>query len=257
MKLLNFIDVGSIGGMTAPWSTDNVGFLLNFDPMQEPQTSESVLTLQTALWESSGSRPFHIYQGFNGTGSSFFQQNREYVKEHFDELRTRGPKELAETWFDRGQLVRTDTISCQRLDDVVQEHCPDVQFDFLKIDAQGAELPILRGAEKLVTEQIIGIEAELFNVPLYKGIALVDEVTKWLADRGFRVAYKAPPHGTFDSQNDFLFLKGNGPIQNFILDLYQNPRPPQKPVIPAKKAQPAQPTFFRRVVNKIRRTLKR
>ena len=36
---------------------------------------------------------------------------------------------------------------------------------------------------------------------------MIDEVITFLADYGFRVAKKFPPHGSFDSQQDCLFLR--------------------------------------------------
>jgi len=76
----------------------------------------------------------------------------------------------------------------------------------MKIDAQGAEYNILKGASNFLINSI-GLHLELFTLPLYKGIKLMNEVEEYLSDFDFELVKKLPPHGTFDSQNDCVFLK--------------------------------------------------
>ncbi len=209
--MLNFIDVGSLGPLPAPWfsNQDRIGFLLNFEPHEAPRRTANSLTLDTALWEGDAERPFYVYKGFSASGSSLFEQNTDYVRDNFDTLRLRGPRDLAESWLDRSTLVKTATLRCRALDEVLQQSVPDVPFHFMKIDTQGAELNILRGAEQLLRTQCIGLHLELFTLPLYKGIALLPEVQAHCAERGFRLVKKSPAHGSFDSQHDCLFLREN------------------------------------------------
>jgi hypothetical protein len=83
-------------------------------------------------------------------------------------------------------------------------------FNFIKCDAQGAEYEILLGAKNILADSCVGLHLELFSIPLYKGITLAKDVTKFLEKLGFVLEYKFPPHGTFDSQNDCLFIKPTG-----------------------------------------------
>jgi hypothetical protein len=57
----------------------------------------------------------------------------------------------------------------------------------LKIDVQGAELSVLRGAEKTL-ESVDSIFVECSFVELYEGQALANEVIEFLAARGFSIA---------------------------------------------------------------------
>ena len=93
----------------------------------------------------------------------------------------------------------------------------------MKIDAQGAEFNILKGAESLLKTSCVGLHLELFNIPLYKGIALINEVESYLGKLNFKLIKKFPFHGTFDSQNDCLFIKKNGDpkIISIIYEAYQ------------------------------------
>ncbi|MCX6900801.1 MAG: FkbM family methyltransferase [Verrucomicrobia bacterium] len=206
---VNFIDVGSYGGLPFPWSIRPyvLGHALSFDPREPDARSERQRTMNVALWDENGERDFYIRESFKGTGSSFFETNTEWVKEHFDELKQRGNPWYAETFFERGKVVGIEKTMCRRLDDVLAELDWDVSFDFLKIDAQGAEYRILRGAEALLRGSCVGLHVELFLFPIMKGIALKDEVVGYLRGFGFEIAREYPPDATFDCAQDVIFLK--------------------------------------------------
>lgn len=212
---LGFIDVGSVGGLPPPWRANAafVKFLLNFEPNDKPTRSKNVFTYNTAVWEFDETLPFYIYKGINNTGSSLFKQNIDYVEANFQTLRHRGSKELAETWFDRSSLVSTEELKCRALDSILAEELHGINFHFLKIDAQGAEFNILKGAKGLLSGSCVGLHLELFTLPLYQGIVLLDKVEQFLGSFGFELTKKFPPHGSFDSQHDCLFLKRGGDLK--------------------------------------------
>jgi hypothetical protein len=212
---INFIDVGSVGALPEPWFShqDAIRFLLNFEPNDPVKRTRDSLTLDTALWECAEERPFYVYKGFSASGSSLFEQNIEYVRQNLDTLKLRGPRELADTWFERSELIKQSTLRCQPLDAVLTASVPEVDFHFLKIDAQGAEMNILRGADRLLRGPCIGLHMELFTLPLYKGITLLPEVQAHCASLGYELVKKFPAHGSFDSQHDCLFLRqGADPV---------------------------------------------
>lgn len=210
--VVNLIDVGSIGGLPAPWKSNAnlVRFLLNFEPNEPPRRGPNFMTYDSAVWESETTLPFYIYRGFNATGSSLFRQNHDYVKANYDELKERGPRHLAKTWFERSELVHTTEVKCRTIDGVLNDEFPSTDFHFMKIDAQGAEYNILKGAQGFLSSSCVGLHLELFTLPLYEGITLLDEVAAYLSGFGFRMARKFPAHGTFASQHDCLFLKEDG-----------------------------------------------
>ena len=217
--VLGFVDVGSAGALPPPW--DNHAYLirrlLKFEPLNVAQTDPHVTSLDVAVWERDEERDFYV--SVTPHGSSLFQQNTGYVQENFEELRRRGPAELADSWFERSALARVERVRCRALDGILSEI--GESFEFLKIDAQGAEHQILKGAEGFLLEQCHGLHLELFTVPLYKDISLMPEVSDWLDERGFSLVHKAPAHGTFDSQHDCLFLKrGNSAAHAAIKRAY-------------------------------------
>jgi len=83
----------------------------------------------------------------------------------------------------------------------------------LKLDVQGYELEVLRGASKTL-EEVAAVECELSLVPLYEGQALIEDVVGHLRAAGFRpVCF---PRGFTDPtsheviQVDGLFLRDEG-----------------------------------------------
>lgn len=208
--LINFIDVGSASGsIPDPWFENSkyIKNMLCFDPHNSTSPHQNIFVSKEALWKEEGQLPFYIYKGLNQSGSSLFEQNIDYVKENYKTLSEKGPKKLSETWFERSSLEKVVSIKVNTLDHVIDNLDQDLVFDFLKIDAQGAEYQILQGAEKFLNSDCLGLQLELFNIPLYKNIKLDAEVTDYLKNLGFQMVKKHPPHGTFDSQHDFIYLK--------------------------------------------------
>jgi FkbM family methyltransferase len=78
-----------------------------------------------------------------------------------------------------------EAIALETLDNLLTE--PPASPVLLKIDVQGAELAVLRGAEKTLAT-VDSIFVEMSFVELYEGQALANEVIEFLAARGFRIA---------------------------------------------------------------------
>lgn len=206
---INVIDVGSLGNLPEPWLSNarHIQNLLSFEPLEKTGKRRNVIISSNALWSENTIRKFYIYKGFRSSGSSLFEQNFDYVETNFEALKNTGPVYLASTWKERSQLLNVSDIECTTLDTTLEEMDPPIVFDFLKIDAQGAEYEILRGAKRFLSESCIGLHLELFNIPLYKGIKLLPDVKSFLEDMGFSLVLKMPFHGTFNSQNDCIFLR--------------------------------------------------
>ena len=221
--VVGLIDVGSRGRLPGPWHqrSDLVSHVLKFEPRDRRGESPRVVTIDAALWSESATLPFYVYGGLAGDGSSMFKQNVNYVRENFDTLRTLGPASLAETWFERSRLDHIEEVRCTTLDIVLAQRSE--RYHVLKIDAQGAERQILEGAvDYLSGGDCLALHLELFRLPLYEGIAMRPEVEGMVEDLGFSLVKEYPPHGTFDSQNDCVFLHRNatGPVLDAIRTTY-------------------------------------
>jgi FkbM family methyltransferase len=103
-------------------------------------------------------------------------------------------------WPSVTETGRTEVAVTRTLDTVLRGTEFENGCDTLVVDVQGAELLVLRGAEKTVASAK-AIVAEVSTVPYYKGGVMFDELREHLQQRGF-VPMSAPRrHG------DMLFLR--------------------------------------------------
>lgn len=80
--------------------------------------------------------------------------------------------------------VGSERVMVRRLDQVRHPAIDTAQAMFLKVDVQGFEMPVLRGAQGLL-ERIRGIQLELSVIELYAGQELHRAVVDHLARQGF------------------------------------------------------------------------
>ncbi len=101
-------------------------------------------------------------------------------------------------------------------DDIVLQKYGRRAPDLLKMDVQGYELEVLRGAEKLLHDvRIILMEVNLIDI--HCGVPLLGEVTQWLGEREF-VAYDIcglirRPLDCALWQADMIFVPANSPFR--------------------------------------------
>jgi FkbM family methyltransferase len=102
------------------------------------------------------------------------------------------------------------------VDQIVREHFSDRRPDFLKLDVQGYELEVLKGAEKSLPQmQVILAEVNLLDI--HQNVPLLAEVVAWLNHRDW-VAYDIcgltrRPLDQALWQADFIFVPRNSPLR--------------------------------------------
>ena len=69
--------------------------------------------------------------------------------------------------------------------------------DFIKLDVQGAELPILRGAEEFLRRCVVGLEIEVEFLPLYHGQPLFGDVDAYVQSLGFELFELRPTQWSY------------------------------------------------------------
>lgn len=101
--------------------------------------------------------------------------------------------------------VRTTTLAAWADDHGVSD------IDFIKLDVQGAELDVLRGAGELL-RQAVGMEVEVEFVPLYEGQPLFADIDGFARKQGFEFF-------------DFLFThtghyvgRARSPVDRFLVN---------------------------------------
>ena len=84
----------------------------------------------------------------------------------------------------KAKFVKTETIKIYKLDTVFDDLIHKKENVFLKLDAQGFEMNILKGASQSL-HKIIGLQIELSLVEMYKNEVLFEEMIAFLKDKGF------------------------------------------------------------------------
>jgi FkbM family methyltransferase len=87
--------------------------------------------------------------------------------------------------------VAEEEVELRTLDDVAPQVIGPGERIWLKVDVQGFELPVLRGAERTL-QQVEVVETELSLVELYEGQALFGEMLAYLTSRGFGARFLEP-----------------------------------------------------------------
>jgi FkbM family methyltransferase len=116
-----------------------------------------------------GAATFHVtyYPGC----SSLFEPDPGVI-DLFDTIRASLP---TDNFF----VETSQTVETTQLDDI-----DGLEIDYIKLDAQGSELDILRhGTSKMASTVVI--ESEVAFMPLYKGQPLFGDIQLFLRDQGF------------------------------------------------------------------------
>ena len=216
MSKLVLLDIGSANPrLEEGWGQlDNVEMVLfepdtrSFDLIKSNPDFDEVRVFNYALDEVDGNRKLYLTRKPELT--SFYKPNFEYVNKFPNSQR----------W----EILEEDLVSTRCLKSIRSEVG---EFDFVKIDTQGSELEILKGAYGGGLEKALGIEVEVEFVEIYKGQPLFGDVLEFLREQGFEfydfvVEYR---YGRFELNRkgqlafaDALFLRA----PEWVLNHYHN-----------------------------------
>jgi FkbM family methyltransferase len=172
---ITLVDIGSSGGIAPQWELVRNLTVIEFEPderapLRRLRADVKRVVLRTPLWERAAEMDFHLTA--KQQASSLFKPNQPV----FD--RYPAP--------DRVAIQRTSRIQVDTLENQLSQAGID-RVDFIKLDAQGAELNILRGSEDLVARSVIGLEIEVEFLPLYHGQPLFADVDEYVRSLGFEL----------------------------------------------------------------------
>jgi FkbM family methyltransferase len=87
--------------------------------------------------------------------------------------------------------------------------------DFVKLDVQGYELAVLRGAER-VLDSVEAVMMEVNLIAIYEGAPLVHDVVAYMTAHGFRVydvcTFFRRPYDNALWQMDMIFVRATSPL---------------------------------------------
>lgn len=106
----------------------------------------------------------------------------------------------------RIQTVNTLSVPCCTLDDLLQELAIDpARITFMNLDAQGAELKILRGSPQVMAHVPL-ILTEVNEEPRYHGAPCEQEVDDYLKALGFSLISRFKPYASYPAA-DSLYAR--------------------------------------------------
>jgi FkbM family methyltransferase len=116
---------------------------------------------------------------------------------------------------DPGNTAAQSTAMPMTTLDVVTAGTHFERPDFLKLDVQGYELEVLKGAERLL-ESVEVVMMEVNLIAVYEGAPLVHEVVSYMAARGFRVydicTFFRRPYDNALWQMDMIFVRATSAL---------------------------------------------
>jgi FkbM family methyltransferase len=177
------LDVGANTGQFAKYLRKEVGFsgtLVSFEPLrsafdelQKSAAHESQWRVYNlALGESNRSGMLNV--SMNSQSSSLLPM----LPTHLDAA----PK---------SKYVGEEPIEVKTLDSIYESLCTKKDSVYLKIDTQGYELNVLKGAANAL-EHIDTVQLEMSLVPLYQGELLFNEMYEYLRRRHYSLVSIEP-----------------------------------------------------------------
>jgi len=82
------------------------------------------------------------------------------------------------------EYIGTETIQVKTLDSIFEDLCATSRNIYMKLDTQGFEASVLRGAEASLPH-IDTIQLEMSLIPLYDGEMLYVEMCTWMSEMGY------------------------------------------------------------------------
>lgn len=185
---LTCIDAGAAGGLKEIPKLRKFTNLISFEPLPESCNELKSNPALSRQFKSHKVFPFALYSSEHK--SKLFIANKPSMSSmlEFDEAQfdfhfgfSKGSKEWKTALTQKGsENIKTITLNKFTFENKIDE------IDFLKLDTQGTELEILKGANNLLDKNKISvIKTEFSNIPVYKNQCVFSEIDNFLKSKGF------------------------------------------------------------------------
>jgi FkbM family methyltransferase len=168
-NLFILVDVGATGGMDGNWhEIKDFCHYITFDPDPRAQIINSFAkhsNYTSALWSEIRENLF-FYLTKNPAASTLYKLNQEILSSFLN-------SECHKT-------TKISPIKTNSIDNLIK-----ASFDFIKIDAEGADLEILKGANKLLKDSCLGIEVEVSFINRHLKAPLFSDIDIYLRNLDF------------------------------------------------------------------------
>jgi len=162
-------DIGSTGGLDSKWQPiHNYLMVYAFDPDERAfnRQNNNLEVINTALWSSQAI--LKIYLTKFPSASSVFEPNTLILNKFLN--------------YDCHEVIGLEEIKAKTLDQALTKV---TNIDFIKVDAEGADLQILLGANKFLESTVIGIQTEVQYIERNIGSPFFSDIDPEIRGYGF------------------------------------------------------------------------
>lgn len=181
-KPWGFIDIGARGGVSEiPAPVAGITAVMGFEPDAAESARMQKELEQGSPWARVAIHPAGLSDREGPAKLHCFNQSTN------DSLLPPNPLYTERYKMERWTLQKIVEIRTKTLDQVLFESYPTEHFwgEFLKIDTQGTEYQILRGAQSTLKERTMAIATEVEFFQLYEGQKLFSDMEIYLRSLGF------------------------------------------------------------------------
>lgn len=157
------------------------GRIVSFEPLSAAREQLLKAGRKDALWEVASRTAIGSKDGeieIHVAGNSESSSVLNMLESHADAA-------------PESRYVGSERVPLRRLDSIALDYFRPDSVAFLKIDVQGYEDRVLRGATRLL-DRLVGLQLELSLVPLYEGQRLFDDLIEQMQATGFELWAMSP-----------------------------------------------------------------
>jgi len=169
---LTFVDIGAAGEIQPRWKP--FSHKLNYIGFEPDDRSIGNIQNKSNNFLSYSIFPFALS---HQKGDIEFNLTRDPEKSSTYESNDRLLKKFPNS--QRYELTKKMKISSVSMDEILED-----EVDFIKIDIQGGELNVLKGADATL-EKTLGLELEIEFIDMYKSQPLFGDLCEHLSNKGF------------------------------------------------------------------------